>query len=1081
MHRLCLVLLAICIKANDIRITEVMSNPQGSEYENEFVEIYNASDHVMQINGWILSDGTGIDTLSHLVGPTGISPGHYALIVDPSYDLISGTYQQYLHDSLPIYTLSTDASFGSGGLSNSGESVLIHSPDTLVSTEMAWTSSSQNGYSWERVDITTPDSISLWEESLVINGTPGSRNSVTPPLVNLGIKGITIEYDEVSEPVEITLQIENTGENQISEISVLVFLDENQNGSMDSGEYAYENTFDRDVPSQTVIDLPLVLFTLRPGVHYAQLSVITPHDEVTSDDSLVFVVKGEFPLNAVSITEIMFSPGTDQGGEWFEIQNISVEPISLQGWTFSDANQTRHQMSEAQYFIEPASFLTICNSSSMSNYFGLESADVFELASWPALNSTSDSVRLFDPTGKQVATAFYRGSWGGTATSLERRHPLSHPHSEINWMPSSNLDGGTPSRMNTRTLLPVQVHIEDINVTLPELIGPTQAEIGLEFRNMGMDTLRSLEVESDADIHWLGALPTYAFDTLVFSTPMLWPGYNQIPIRLHHGNEVIADTSIQIILGFPENQIALNEIHYIPHDDQVEFLEFVNISDQPLDAFGWSFVDRSGGRGEVYSIQTILPDSMFIWTENLGELSTWAPPDAQITELSNWPSLNNSSDSIIILDPLGRRMLAHGYEDPPDGVTGRSLERIALWKPQSWGSSWGVCDDPLGITPGRDNSLLVPANNVLIQEVKVLDSLIMESVPFTVEVLVINAGSVSLPGAQLNLRFSCNESDIIARSYILPTISAGDSLVWARNYILEVSGWINLDVEIEYSRDENSQDNGFVGELYVTGKNAPLVVNEVMPLPIVGAEEWVEIYNLSDYPVNLMNWSIADQSGSGIILSDTSYFLHGKNYLVVGEDLSGLPFSPKGDHLEVSHFPTLNNTEDAVILFDPQGIPMDEMAYNAASELIQGRSLERIRPIGPGHEYSNWSICINEEGSTPGRQNSLYLEALSDAVHITLDPNPFSPNGDGQADQLVVNYELPFEYGIMYIMIFDMAGRKIAEPVQAKPVSHKGQVFWDGEASYGGKAVTGLYIMKLLLDDQAGKVWKSLKKVYLIR
>ena len=86
MHKTGLVLLAICIQASDIRISEVMSNPQGSEYENEFIEIFNATDGVMQINGWILSDGNGEDSISHLSGPIGIQPAHYALIMDPGYN-----------------------------------------------------------------------------------------------------------------------------------------------------------------------------------------------------------------------------------------------------------------------------------------------------------------------------------------------------------------------------------------------------------------------------------------------------------------------------------------------------------------------------------------------------------------------------------------------------------------------------------------------------------------------------------------------------------------------------------------------------------------------------------------------------------------------------------------------------------------------------------------------------------------------------------------------------------------------------------------------------------------------------------
>ena len=233
--------------------------------------------------------------------------------------------------------------------------------------------------------------------------------------------------------------------------------------------------------------------------------------------------------------------------------------------------------------------------------------------------------------------------------------------------------------------------------------------------------------------------------------------------------------------------------------------------------------------------------------------------------------------------------------------------------------------------------------------------------------------------------------------------------------------------------------------------------------------------------MNMLGWFIADNSGSAISISDTSIRLERNSYLVIGNDLGLAPNLHGGDYLGIPHFPTLNNSDESLTLSDPQRISMDEMSYSADAALVQGRSLERIRPQVSGQDTRNWSVCIDGFGSTPGVENSLYLDVLTSELFVELEPNPFSPNGDGHADQVVIQYELPFEHGLMSVMVFDMAGRKIAEPVQINPVSHRGHVFWDGEANYGGKAVTGLYIMKLLFDDQAGKVWSDLQKVYLIR
>ena len=211
MRRISLVLLAIALQASDIRISEVMANPQGSEYENEFIELYNTSSYVIHINGWVLSDGSGLDSLIYLSGPEGVRPYGYAVILDPSYNFDTGPYHDLMPDSTTLYTISTDATLGSGGLSNSGESVIIRSPDTSMVSQMSWSSATDNGYSWERVTMETPDSLAQWEQSLVVNGTPGYRNSRELPEFNLELVIIDIVPSEGRQAIDISLLIWNRG------------------------------------------------------------------------------------------------------------------------------------------------------------------------------------------------------------------------------------------------------------------------------------------------------------------------------------------------------------------------------------------------------------------------------------------------------------------------------------------------------------------------------------------------------------------------------------------------------------------------------------------------------------------------------------------------------------------------------------------------------------------------------------------------------------------------------------------------------------------------------------------------------
>lgn len=1081
MRKVCLVLLAIFIQANDIRISEVMSNPQGSEYENEFIEIFNASNHVIQINGWVLSDGNGEDTISYHSGPPQIQPGKYALILDPGYNHDTGPYLQFLQDSLPIYTISTDGSFGSGGLANGAESVIIRAPDTSQISQMSWVTATQNGHSWELVSISTADSQSIWEESLTFNGTPGLRNSVTRPLYNLSFSNVGLNLAEMNEPVSVTIWLQNLGELPISGFSLYVFLDSDQNGTRESGEWEYTQVFEHVLGSQDSLEVSIDLFRLTPGVHRVEFQIVFDDDEVLTDNNQQLDIVGAYPLNAISITEVMYSPAPDQQGEWVELQNISETTVSLQGWTLLDANQTRHLITDSLLQLEPLEYLTLCASIDMGSYFGLESHEVHELRSWPSLNSSSDSVRLFDASGHGVAKMHYRGSWGEPGISLERRHPSSHPLDAINWHPSTNLDGGTPSRINTRHLLPVEIQIESISAMDTGITGPAQVRIRIDFQNLGTDTLYLLEIDSDADIYWSGALASFEQDSIIFSGPILWPGYNNIPIKILHEAEVLIDTSIQVLLGYPPGLVAINEIHYDPNVDQCEFLELINLSSSAINLRGWSFADRSGARGDVVDDLFVQPDSMVLWTVDATKLRDWTPTGGQISELSNWPSLNNGSDSIIIKDPVGKRMLAHAYENPPAGTTGRSLERLALWKPSYLHTSWLICKDPWGITPGRENSQHIPLRNLGLHELSVHDPIIWASETFASEILIINHGFELASDVQLNLALIQDEFEIDFYSITFDLIQAGDTLRHAANLFASSPGRSTIRAELIVEGDGYLDDNLILQDFYISGEPSHLILNEIMPLPIVDQNEWLEIYNRSDAAVDLKGWMISDNSNAICTLSDTSLILMSHSYLVVGGENDPGFWSREIPYHSLSQFPTLNNSDDQITLFDPQNMPMDHVSYGPENQPVSGRSLERIRSWSVDDDFDNWDICIAHEGSTPGERNSLDLDVLISDLNIQLEPNPFSPDGDGHGDQLTISYELPFESGVMSVMVFDMAGRVIAEPVQIKPVSHRGQVMWDGEAKYGGKAVTGLYIMKLLIDDQAGKVWSSFKKVYLMR
>jgi len=83
---------------------------------------------------------------------------------------------------------------------------------------------------------------------------------------------------------------------------------------------------------------------------------------------------------------------------------------------------------------------------------------------------------------------------------------------------------------------------------------------------------------------------------------------------------------------------------------------------------------------------------------------------------------------------------------------------------------------------------------------------------------------------------------------------------------------------------------------------------------------------------------------------------------------------------------------------------------------------------------------------------------------------------------LNMEYDLPFENSTLRIEIFDMTGRKIAEPFYNLNVGQNGVLTWDGLRSTEQRARIGIYLIKTTARDHAsGNIWEDLQTIILAR
>lgn len=92
-----------------------------------------------------------------------------------------------------------------------------------------------------------------------------------------------------------------------------------------------------------------------------------------------------------------------------------------------------------------------------------------------------------------------------------------------------------------------------------------------------------------------------------------------------------------------------------------------------------------------------------------------------------------------------------------------------------------------------------------------------------------------------------------------------------------------------------------------------VIISEIYPNPAEGEKEFVELYNTTDKDIDLANWKLDDIPSGGSAIQTLSGIIPAKGFLVL-ED---------GGALKIG----LNNDQDSVILYDPNGIIQSQVDY----------------------------------------------------------------------------------------------------------------------------------------------------------
>jgi hypothetical protein len=169
---------------------------------------------------------------------------------------------------------------------------------------------------------------------------------------------------------------------------------------------------------------------------------------------------------------------------------------------------------------------------------------------------------------------------------------------------------------------------------------------------------------------------------------------------------------------------------------------------------------------------------------------------------------------------------------------------------------------------------------------------------------------------------------------------------------------------------------------------------------------------------------------------------------------------------------SLPNDGSTLVLKDFFGATLDSLTYlpewhSKSIADAKNRSLEKLNPVFDSGNRSSWNSCADSEGGTPGRQNSLFSQNLIYESKVTINPNPFSPDGDGCEDFAVINFDLTRPVSQVRIKIFDSQGRLVRTLSENRIAASANSVVFDGLDDSGNPLRIGIYIL-LIETAEAG-------------
>ncbi|MEX0680072.1 MAG: lamin tail domain-containing protein [Balneolales bacterium] len=868
---------------------------------------------------------------------------------------------------------------------------------------------------------------------------------------------------------------------------------------------------------------------LVPGKRWLRVnSYTTIYNQLSRVQQKTFLIADTAEPGNVIINEFMYRPPIDNP-PYVELYNPSDKLINLKGWRLQRrllASEPDRTISPDDLFLNPRSYL-ILTPDPVSLDPSVDAKNTVIMNDFPRFNiSSSDEIRLFSDDDTLIDSLEYTPStWGGDQVALERKSPQVPGWLMINWAESLSGTGGTPGYENTAkppeyppSLLKTDyLNAEKLIVVFDRMLDAETLAKSAIFRLSTSADFRSANNTEFGKNHTItDEIPLDveftqpALITLIPEEPLQHKMHYNLHlsgIRDIFGNTIPGSEyyfTFYETLPAETGDIIINEVLYRPGDDgHYRFIELLNRSNKVFDLRGWQ-TGRSLGR-PVTLFHADDPEPVYLLS---GEIMVLSEPGFQSTnngdiylEINDFPSLSRLGDSVYIRSADGMVTDSLSY-DPVWGGNrdGISLERVDPDGATADSSNW--MEHPNSHTAGQQNFHF----NDQLEPPVIIRAAILENqliqVIFNRFVRRKSLQDVRLGGRPLHLQYDADcgqEKECIAAIYVFQSDTKPE-----RSY---------QEIRIHSVQDVAGRTRkGLTAPLAFKPETPDLVINEVMYQPISARysdrpdqSEYVEIFNRSGLVLQLQGIHLhdrPDKQGSvskikpaqmehaillpeeyAVIYPDTNaHFSNTRIYNAFNLFRQHHPHYYRTDRMTLG----LSTQGDEVYISDSNGHILDSLWYKPSwhnPNLIDnsGVSIERIHPHMETQKQNNWTSNTTSEGGSPGWINSVAtIPHAGNRSGLTLEPNPFSPTGDGNDDHLVIRYDLDDPDYLMYVRIFDRHGRLIRTLANGERAGRSGELLWDGRSENGIMGRIGIYIIHFEADHPAAGRNRQFREIVVI-